>query len=210
MARKVSLVPILSLSALLAGCAHHAGTALVGQAPNTPKPKNDAERIAAAALDQTTWGTVYDPAYVRIPYPNGDVARDRGVCTDVVVRALRTIGVDLQKAIHEDAKRRPGSYPAIKRRDSNIDHRRCPNQMAYFRRYAHPLPFQLDSKTKKEWKPGDIVFWKLPGGKDHVGILSFSKNAEGWPLVVHNIGRGPLEEDVLGEWTLVGRFRLKR
>ncbi len=162
-----------------------------------------AEKIVAHAREQTTWGTRYDPAYVRLKYPGGDVPRDRGVCTDVVIRALRSVGYDLQKLVYEDKKRAPRAYPSRKR-DPNIDHRRCRELIPFFRRHGQELPIRPVNPS--DWKPGDLVFWKLPGGLDHVGILSDRRNPEGWPLVIHNI-RTTAEEDVLWEWKVVARFR---
>lgn len=169
-------------------------------------PKTDADRFVNAAIGQIGVTTSYSPGYVRIPYPNGDIPFKKGVCTDVVIRALRVVGLDLQRAIHEDAKKFPGRYPRISSLDSNIDHRRCPNMSAYLQKYAKSLNVELNDPS--EWKSGDIVFWKLVGGKDHVGVLSTKRNSEGFPYVVHNIGAGVMEEDVLRNWTLVRRFRL--
>lgn len=157
-------------------------------------------RVVAAARDQLSWGTRYDPAYVRIAYPMGDVPRGTGVCTDVVIRAYRAIGVDLQRAIAEDKRRHPRAYPAG-RIDRNIDHRRVPNQMVYFRRHWRTL------STTRGWVPGDVVCWKLPNGRDHTGIVSDRRGAGGWPLVIHNIGPAPSEDDVLKAWRITGHFR---
>ncbi len=170
------------------------------------QPKTEADRFVHAAIGQIGVTTRYSPGYVKIPYPNGDVPLQKGVCTDVVIRALREVGTDLQKAIHEDAKKFPSRYPRISKLDSNIDHRRCPNMSAYFQKYANAIDIEL--KDPSEWKSGDIVFWKLFGGKDHVGVLSTKRNLNGFPFVIHNIGAGVAEEDVLGNWTIIGRFRL--
>lgn len=168
-----------------------------------------AERIVAAARDQLTWGTKYDPSYVKLSYPGGDVPRKQGVCTDVVIRALRSIGHDLQSLIHVDKVRRPAAYRTYsgqKGPDRNIDHRRCPNQRTYFRRYGKTLGIAVNASTIKDWQPGDIVFWKLPSGLDHVGILTDRRSADGVPWAIHNLST-PLEEPVLTAWTIVAHFR---
>jgi len=169
--------------------------------------------LVAGARDQLTWGTRYEPAYVKIAYPGGDPPRTQGVCTDVVVRAYRNAGFDLQKLIHEDMKAAWGAYPRYadkKAPDSNIDHRRVPNQKAYFKRHALSLTLKCDSP--KDWQPGDIVEWKLVNGRDHTGILTDKLDGDGYPYAIHNIGDGPQEEDVLRTWTwkIVGHFRYPR
>ena len=172
--------------------------------PWTPETVQD--RIAKHAVAQSTWGTNYDASYARLSYPGGDVPRLRGACTDVIVRAMRSVGYDLQKLIHEDAKRNPGRYPRIDKLDRNIDHRRCPNLVAYFRKYGQKLSFEV---AYSEWKPGEIVFWKLPNGLDHVGIVTSVRNREGRPWVVHNIA-GTAHEDALNNWQIVGRYRFPK
>ncbi len=157
-----------------------------------------------------TWGTVYDPAYYRIPYPGGDIPRGKGVCTDVVIRSLRRAGFDLQKLIHEDMLKAWDAYPRYPNRnspDSNIDHRRVPNQRVFFRRHGRSCT--LKPVSPRDWRPGDIVEWKLPGGPDHTGVLTDRLDSDGFPLVIHNIGAGPQEEDVLRTWTwkITGHFR---
>ena len=160
-----------------------------------------AGRIVAGALLQAQVGAAYTTGYYRLKYPGGDLPPDKGVCTDVVIRALRHAGYDLQKLVHEDVARRKSGYPRRgARADSNIDHRRCPNQAWYFRRHGRTL--SLDGN----WKPGDIVYWKLPNGLDHTGVLSNRLNARQEPFVVHNIGRCA-EENVLRAWRIVGHYR---
>ena len=163
-----------------------------------------AARIVEGARIQAREAAAYTTGYVRLPYPNGDLPRDKGVCTDVVVRALRHAGYDLQRLIHEDMKARFASYPRREARpDANIDHRRCPNQAWFFRRYGRTLDL------KGGWRPGDVVYWKLPSGLDHTGVLSSRTNAKGEPFVVHNLGRCA-EEDVLRAWRIVGHYRYPR
>jgi uncharacterized protein YijF (DUF1287 family) len=168
-----------------------------------------ADRIVASARDQLNWGTTYDPSYIRIKFPGGDVPRTQGVCTDVVVRALRTVGKDLQGLIHQDKCANPDLYPKYtgqKGADPNIDHRRCPNLRVFFRRYGKGLPNRTDSGSLSSWKPGDIVFWKLDNGRDHVGIVTDRKGPSGVPWAIHNLST-PAEEPVLAKWTIVAHFR---
>ncbi len=167
-------------------------------------------RIAAAAADQTMRPGVYDPAYQQLAYPMGDVARGRGVCSDVVVRALRTAGLDLQALVHEDMKSHFGAYPkrwGLKRPDANIDHRRVPNLETWFTRAGWRLP---PSRNAADYLAGDIVSWNLKGDNGylpHIGVVTDRIGPSGRPLVAHDIGAGPKIEDVLFNWTITGRFR---
>jgi uncharacterized protein YijF (DUF1287 family) len=165
------------------------------------------QKIVAGARRQI--GAGYDPAYRVLPYPNGDVPADRGVCTDVVVRALRAAGCDLQQLIHEDMRRSFNRYPrrwGLRRPDPNIDHRRVPNQMTFFRRHGLELTRVVSPGALTEWQPGDIVCWKLDNGRDHTGVLSDARNPTGVPHVVHNLARCA-EEDCLTAWKITGHFR---
>jgi len=164
-----------------------------------------------AAADERTQHTVrYDPAYVRIPYPGGDVPPDTGVCTDEVIRSYRAVGVDLQKEVHEDMEKNFSAYPRkwrwlTTRTDTNIDHRRVPNLMAFFSRKGETLAI---SQRAEDYAPGDIVTWDLGGGVPHIGIVVSEKSAEGGRhLIVHNIGQGPKREDVLFRWKITGHYR---
>ena len=164
-------------------------------------------RIVEGALRQAREAATYDPEYVRMGYPGGDLDRHRGACTDVVVRALRAAGYDLQRLIHEDMRTRFRSYPRREARpDPNIDHRRCPNQAWFFRRYGRTLPTAVGPATLAQWRPGDLVYWKLPNGLDHTGVLSDRIDSRGVPFVVHNLARC-VEEDVLTRWKVVGHYR---
>lgn len=166
-----------------------------------------AQRIVAEARVQAREAATYDPSYVKLTYPMGDLPRDRGVCTDVVVRCLRAVGRDLQTLINEDMKSRFATYPRRERRpDPNIDHRRVPNQKHFLRKHGRSLPLGLDAKTRETWKPGDLVYWKLDSGLDHAGVLSDRLGPSGWPMVVHNLSR-TAEEDCLGRWRITGHFR---
>ena len=166
--------------------------------------------VANSARAQVGVTTSYDPAYTRIAYPNGDVPKERGVCTDVVVRAFRAAGVDLQVKVHEDMRANFRAYPrnwGLRRPDSNIDHRRVPNLQRFFQRQGHAVAV---SARASEYRTGDVVSWKLPNGLDHIGVVSSTRvggGPESRPLVVHNIGAGAREEDVLFAWPQTGHYR---
>lgn len=153
-----------------------------------------------AAIERTRHTVRYDPAYVRIPYPNGDVPAETGVCTDEIIRAYRAVDVDLQKEVHEDMLHNFSAYPNQRRwflahTDTNIDHRRVPNLMTFFTRKGEALPI---SARSEDYSAGDLVTWDLGGNVPHIGIVVDRKSARtGRYLVVHNIGRGPQMEDVL-------------
>lgn len=168
----------------------------------------DAEPLAAAARAQVGVTTGYDPAYRTLAYPGGDVPAATGVCCDVVVRALRTAHhFDLQKAVHEDMRTAFAVYPkkwGLKKPDANIDHRRVPNLQTFFRRQGWSI---TPRQTAASFQAGDIVTWDLGNGLGHIGVVSNRRAKSGTPLVVHNIGRGAQEEDVLFAWTLTGQFR---
>lgn len=162
--------------------------------------------IVAAAVEQTTRKAVYDPAYFQIDYPNGDVPPDRGVCTDVIIRAYRTAGIDLQKEVHEDMVKNFGLYPnkwGLTETDTNIDHRRVPNLQVFFSRFGEEL--EID-KSPESYRPGDIVTWNMPSGGTHIGLVSnFTKH--GVPLMIHNIGAGPKIDDALFAFEISGHYR---
>ena len=166
------------------------------------------QKLVDAARKQIGVTVTYDPAYVSLTYPNGDLPRDRGVCTDVLIRALRDAhGIDLQKLLHEDMRTHFAAYPKIwglKKTDRNIDHRRVPNLRAYFERKGMEIP--LDKDLSK-LKPGDIVTCTVPPNLPHVMIVSHRKSGGGRPLAIHNIGRGTREEDVLATYPLTGHYR---
>jgi len=180
--------------------------------PPTRAPISDAiaARIVAGAKKQA--GTLYDPAYVVLKYPGGDVDKNRGACTDVVIRALRFAGTDLQRLMHEDMKRNFGEYPrqwGLSRTDKNIDHRRVPNQMKFFERRGQSLTKIVSEETLSQWQPGDIVCWRLPGNLYHTGVLTDEKSARGLALVMHNLSVCA-EEDVLTAWPIIGHYRYPR
>jgi len=164
--------------------------------------------LSNAALAEVGVTTLYDPAYVKLAYPGGDVPSDRGVCTDVVIRALRQVDVDLQVLVHEDKKKFPDVYPRDWGKsplDANIDHRRVPNLMVFFKREGKE---QALSKVETDYLPGDVVVWRLPSGLLHVGLVTdHLVPGTNRPLLVHNIGEGAQCEDVLFAFTLVGHYR---
>lgn len=166
-------------------------------------------RLVDAARQQVGITLHYDPAYTRLTYPKGDVPQERGVCTDVIIRALRVAhGLDLQQAVHEDMKAHFSAYPShwgLRRPDRNIDHRRVPNLQTYFRRHALAL---RPSNDPTAFKPGDIVTSMLPGNLPHIMVVSDRATHTGVPLVIHNIGRGTREEDALFAHPLTGHYRL--
>ena len=167
--------------------------------------------LVPAARAQIGRTTRYDPAYVRLGYPGGDVPVDRGVCTDVIIRALRTaLRADLQKLVHEDMAAHFSSYPknwGLKRPDRNIDHRRVPNLQKFFERRGLKLPVTQDAA---DYRPGDLVTCIVPPHLPHIMIVSDRTNADGRPLVIHNIGRGAQEEDCLFTYRLTGHYRWKQ
>jgi uncharacterized protein YijF (DUF1287 family) len=168
------------------------------------------ERLASAAAEQSLHRVIYDGSYVSIPYPWGDVAADRGVCADVIVRAYRALGVDLQVRVHEDMAEAFPAYPddwGLTRPDSNIDHRRVLNLETYFTRAGGRLPASDDAE---DYEPGDVIAWRVRVGRadlPHMGVVVDQIGPSGRPMVVHNIGRGPQVEDVLFEWPMTGRYR---
>jgi uncharacterized protein YijF (DUF1287 family) len=180
-------------------------------APTDPaREQQFLQRFVAAAIERTHHTVRYDPAYVRIPYPGGDVPQDTGVCTDEVIRSYRAVGVDLQKEVHEDMVQNFSAYPRswrwlLARPDSNIDHRRVPNLMVFFKRRGQALPI---TNRIENYSPGDIVTWDLGGGVPHIGIVVDRKAPQtGRYMIVHNIGQGPKLEDVLFNWKITGHYR---
>lgn len=167
----------------------------------------EADRLVLDARKQIGVTLGYDPAYRRLGYPGGDVPMATGVCTDVVIRALRQQGLDLQEAVHRDMRGNFAAYPkhwGLSRPDSNIDHRRVPNLMTWFSRQGWSLPISQDAAA---YRAGDIVTWDLGRGLTHIGIVSDRRAANDAPLVLHNIGRGTQEEDILFVYRITGHYR---
>jgi uncharacterized protein YijF (DUF1287 family) len=176
-----------------------------GQGPAGPDAV--AERLVQAAVEQTRSPVTYDGGYRRIGYPGGDVPPSIGVCTDVVIRAYRRIGIDLQVKVHEDMRRAFPAYPqlwGLRAPDSNIDHRRVPNLQTFLRRAGAEVAVGSDSA---DYETGDLVTWMLPGNLPHIGIVTSNLTSAGVPLVVHNIGRGPEIADILFSFPITGHYR---
>jgi uncharacterized protein YijF (DUF1287 family) len=168
-----------------------------------------ARSLVNAARAQIGVTLRYDPSYQRIAYPGGDLPLERGVCTDVIIRAYRSLGIDLQKLVHEDMRAHWNTYPhpaqwKLKRPDTNIDHRRVPNLAAFFRRHGTTI---AASRDPQNYRPGDLVVWELPYGLPHIGIVADRTSAAGTPLVIHNIGSGAKMDDVLFAFTITGHYR---
>ena len=168
-------------------------------------------KLSESALSLTHNKVTYDPKYYSITYPNGDIPSDRGVCTDVVIRAYRKLGIDLQKEVHEDMKTNFALYPKIwglKTTDKNIDHRRVPNLMTFFERHNAKLSI---TRNANDYKPGDIVCWNLGGAITHIGIVVDQKSQDGKRnLIVHNIGGGQVLADCLFEYKIIGHYRYQK
>ncbi len=175
------------------------------------RPEPWAEKLISAAEDQIGVTLIYDPAYVGLAFPNGDLPRERGVCTDVVIRAYRdAFAFDLQKEVNEDMKAQFSAYPKIwglKRPDRNIDHRRVPNLKTFFERRSASLPV---SRRPGDYLPGDVISQMLPGNLPHIAIVTHHRSLDGRrPLVIHNIGAGTRLEDTLFAFPVTGRYRFK-
>ena len=207
------------------------GSAQSGSAQSGPaESAMFADRLVAAAMERTKKPVIYDPAYRSIAYPGGDVPDGRGVCSDVVVRSYRGLGIDLQQLVHQDMRRAFRAYPrrwGLRRPDTNIDHRRVPNLRVFFKRHGKALPISDDASA---YKPGDVVSWDVakpvsdgesPTGNaarsstrqkfaqtPHIGIVSDRMSSDGRrPLIVHNIGWGTRLEDMLFKFRITGRYR---
>ncbi len=171
----------------------------------------DSFKIIEAARKQIGVTIFYDGTYTKLDYPSGDVPVDRGVCTDVIIRALReSKGIDLQQLVHEDMIKHFSAYPKdwkLSKTDANIDHRRVPNLKVYFQRHHQSLPV---TQTPKDYLPGDIVTSVISGKLPHIMLVSDKVTSNGIPLVIHNIGRGAREEDALFEHPITGHYRLKK
>jgi uncharacterized protein len=180
----------------------------LGLSPSVFAQTADAVKVVTAARGQIGVTTTYDPAYTKLAYPMGDVVQNKGVCTDVVVRAYRKVNVDFQALVHQDMKANFSKYPRIwglKKTDTNIDHRRVPNLEVFFQRKGKSLPI---TNVAENYKAGDIVSWRLDNGLAHVGVVSNKKSSFGLrPLIIHNIGQGTQEENVLFSWKIVGHYR---
>jgi uncharacterized protein YijF (DUF1287 family) len=168
------------------------------------------DSLSVSAMELTKQEVTYDPDYFSIDYPNGDIPSDKGVCTDVIIRAYRLIGIDLQKDVYEDMKANFDEYPNIwglTKPDKNIDHRRVANLMTLFERKGTVKPI---TKKPEDYSPGDIVCWNLTGGILHIGIVVHKRSDDGLRnLIVHNIGAGQVIEDCLFDFEIIGHYRYK-
>jgi uncharacterized protein YijF (DUF1287 family) len=168
------------------------------------------EKLSKAAISIIDPTITYDPSYIPIKYPNGDIPKNKGVCTDVVIRSYRKLGIDLQKEVHEDMKANFSKYPNLKKwgltkTDTNIDHRRVPNLEIFFERNGIKLS---TTKNANDYKTGEIVTWMINGKLPHIGIITAKKTENGERnLIVHNVGNGQILEDCLFSYTIVGHFK---
>jgi hypothetical protein len=180
--------------------------AVVNKLPITTLSQ-EVNKLMQSLESQIKLTKTYNPAYVTLEYPNGDVPINTGVCADVVVRALRANHIDLQQEVHIDMSKNFSSYPNrwnLKTTDKNIDHRRVANLMEFFERKQKSQPI---TNNYQNYKPGDIVAWKLENGLLHIGMVYNGNNDDGTPLIVHNIGSGATIADVLFQWEIIGHYR---
>ncbi len=168
------------------------------------------EKLSDSTIILTKQDVTYDPSYFSIDYPGGDVPEGKGVCTDVIIRAYRKLGIDLQKEVHEDMRANFNTYPkkwGLSRPDKNIDHRRVPNLMTFLERHGEVKPITDDPDDYSE---GDIVCWDLGGGVTHIGLVVNKKSSDGKRnLIVHNIGGGQVLADCLFDFKIIGHYRFK-
>jgi uncharacterized protein len=212
--RQLERRQILIMATCLSVCVACRDIQPIGISLPTPSPTIVAiasprvQRVVDNVIGQTQVTHSYDPAYVAIAYPGGDVPLETGVCTDVVIRAFRPVGLDLQQAVHEDMRQNFAIYPkdwGLTAPDPNIDHRRVPNLMTFFERQGKALPVTRQSAN---YQPGDVVTWDLGGGQWHIGVVSNRRSTLGNFLIVHNIGSGTKLEDILFNWPILGHYRV--
>jgi len=216
--KPIRLFPLFLLFSFAACQTNFQSTAQTRESPRSAaseKPplaavaSDEIKKILESAIEQTTVTKNYDAAYVVIPYPMGDVSAEKGVCTDVVIRAFRKAGVDLQRAVHEDMKQNFSVYPqkwSLKKPDTNIDHRRVPNLQTFFTRRGKSLAI---TDKAENYQPGDVVAWDLDGkGMTHIGLVSnlYSETTKRY-LIIHNIGGGAQAEDRIFDWKIIGHYR---
>ncbi|PBI84223.1 hypothetical protein BSF41_43220 [Flavobacterium sp. ACN2] len=177
---------------------------------NYTEPKTFSERLSQAAISIIDTSIDYDPSYFKIDYPNGDIPKNKGVCTDVIVRSYRILNIDLQKEVHEDMIENFSLYPNLKKwgmtkTDTNIDHRRVPNLEVFFERKGAKLPV---TQNAKDYKTGELVTWTINNKLPHIGIVTNKKSADGKRnLIVHNVGGGQVLEDCLFKYKIVGHYK---
>ncbi len=199
-------IPIIFIMLLIVGCNNIREVPVV---PRSQEPTNFSSALSEAALERTRHHVIYDPSYIRISYPGGDVPAEIGVCSDEIIRSYRALGIDLQKDVHEDMTAHFGLYPNSNRwrlssPDPNIDHRRVPNLQVFFARKGENLAV---TNKAEDYIPGDMVTWNVYG-RPHIGIVVNRKHQFGERyMVVHNIGRGPVLEDMLFDYPITGHYR---
>ena len=173
-------------------------------------PESFSSRLVKAAQERAQHKVIYDGSYRQIVYPMGDILLSKGVCTDLVIRAYRKVGIDLQQLVHEDMRDNFSEYPKIwglTSTDTNIDHRRVPNLQMFFKRNGTELKI---SQTESDYRAGDLVTWMLPGNLPHIGIVSDQLIKDTFrPKIIHNIGKGPVEDDILFKYPITGHYRYK-
>lgn len=180
---------------------------------NDAEPKTFSEKLSKAAISIIDPSIDYDPSYFKIEYPNGDIPKDKGVCTDVIIRSYRILDIDLQKEVHEDMLENFSLYPNLKKwgmtkTDTNIDHRRVPNLEVFFERKGTKLPV---TQNPADYKTGEIVTWMINDKLPHIGIVTNKKSRDGKRnLIVHNVGGGQVLEDCLFEYKIVGHFMYEK
>ncbi len=215
--KTASCLLVFSISVLLYGCQANSSsfasqktlTALTEKPGVSEIQSSEIKKLLESALEQTKLTKNYDPNYRVLPYPNGDVPIETGVCSDVVIRAFRRAGVDLQKEIHEDMAKNFSAYPkkwGLKSPDANIDHRRVPNLQMFF---AHRKKSLAITQNGVDYKPGDVVAWDLDGkGMTHIGLVSniYNENTKRY-LIIHNIGGGAQAGDKIFDWNIIGHYR---
>jgi uncharacterized protein len=172
------------------------------------EPTQEVTRLVQSAYEQVGKTVFCDPRYQIIAFPGGDVTLDRGVCTNVIIRAYRGVGIDLQVLVNQDMRTSFAMYPklwGLSHPDRNIDHRQVPNLAAFFSRRGETLPI---SKDGADYKAGDLVTWRLPDGRPHIGLVT-DRQSEGRPLVIHNIGAGAQVEDILFTYAIAGHYQFR-
>jgi uncharacterized protein YijF (DUF1287 family) len=174
-------------------------------------PETFSSQLVRAAQERTKLNIIYDGSYRSITYPMGDVPKDKGVCTDLIIRVYRELEVDLQKLVHEDMRSNFSNYPnkwGLTSPDTNIDHRRVLNLQTFFERHGKVLKI---SSEENDYQSGDLVTWMLPGNLLHIGIVSnqFVKNTAR-RKIIHNIGNGPVEDDILFNYKITGHYRYEQ
>lgn len=207
----MKFLPIFFLFLFLTACKQSESKNIAVSYPENSKSFE--EKLSESALSIVDPSIDYDPAYFKIEYPNGDVPQNKGVCTDVVIRAYRKLNIDLQKEVHEDMLKNFSAYPnlakwGMTKTDTNIDHRRVPNLEVFFERKGLKLPI---TKNANDYKTGELVTWRINDKLPHIGIVTSKKSKDGKRnLIVHNVGGGQVLEDCLFEYTIVGHYKYQK